>query len=125
MHSVRPDIDIPALSYDAEERRAGTQDVIAAVRQEQNPVIVLCDCNMPDQTEDYGAMAQILSDSWRERGFGLGFTDPATRDRFPFPLVRGDYIWHTAGLQTISIQVWPDGGGSDHFPILAQLTLPS
>ena len=125
MHSVRPVASLSSLNYDADERHAGTLDVIEAVRQEHNPVIVLCDCNMSDQTEDYTAMATVLSDSWRERGFGLGFTDPATQDRFPFPLLRGDYIWHSAGLQAVTIQLLPNNGGSDHFPLFAQFALPS
>ncbi len=124
MHSVKPDSSLDPPSYDGTERHAGTLDVVKAVSQDVNPVIVLCDCNMSDQTSDYDAMAGVLHDSWRERGFGFGFTVPATRYRAPFPFLRGDYIWHSPSVEITTIAIGQDNGGSDHFPVIAQVAHP-
>ncbi|MBK8019906.1 MAG: endonuclease/exonuclease/phosphatase family protein [Chloroflexi bacterium] len=125
MHTVKPDIALIPPWYDAWERRAGTLDVVARVGEDDNPVIVLCDCNMSDQTADYARMAELLADSWFERGSGFGFTVPAVSFRAPFPFMRVDYIWHSDGVQTESIHVGQDNGGSDHFPVIAQMSLLS
>ncbi len=124
MHSVKPETSLNPPSYDGIERHTGTLDVVNAVTGEVNPVIVLCDCNMSDLTGDYAAMANVLHDSWRERGFGFGFTVPATQYRGPFPLFRGDYIWHSAAVQITSIAIGSDNGGSDHYPLIAQVAYP-
>ena len=121
MHAVKPESSVLPPSYDGAERRAGTLDVVNAVSQEPNPVIVLCDCNMSDLTSDYAALANVLHNSWRERGLGFGFTVPATPWRAPFPILRGDYIWHSASLEIATIAVGQDNGGSDHYPLIAQV----
>lgn len=124
MHSVKPDMSLFPPGYDGVERGDSTRDVADAVAQETNPVILLCDCNMSDQTADYGALSGVLLDAWREEGLGFGFTVPAVSYRSPFPVLRGDYIWHSSSLQVLAIRVAGENGGSDHFPIIAQMALP-
>lgn len=114
------------LTYNDSRRRqeiAVLEDRLAA---DQGPVLVLCDCNMTDQSDSYRALSRTLTDSFREAGWGLGLTFPAgTPSRFfDLPrLVRIDYIWHNAYLVASEAHVGGDSGTSDHSPVTARLTL--
>ncbi len=119
MHAVRPNLPI----FSVELRHFGMLAVVEALRTDPNPALVLCDCNMTEWTEDYRLLGSVLTDAWREKGVGLGLTVPATQARAPFPLFRGDYIWHSSQFTTQSIEVLGDSGESEHFPVRAYLTL--
>ncbi len=91
------------------------------------PAILMGDFNSTDQTTQYNMVVDAgLSDSFREAGWGLGLTYPQRRlqaGSINLPrAVRIDYIFHTDDFTAIHAWVGPDGG-SDHRPILAELTL--
>ncbi|MGB3650999.1 MAG: endonuclease/exonuclease/phosphatase family protein [Rivularia sp. (in: cyanobacteria)] len=88
------------------------------VKQYDQPMIVMCDCNFTDTSETYSQMQNALKDSFHEAGWGFGHT---FLGRF-FPVGRIDYIWHTKQLQTVDAYVGK-GGGSDHLPVIAKLQL--
>ncbi len=88
------------------------------VKQYNQPLIVMCDCNFTDTSETYSQMYDVMNDSFREVGWGLGHT---SRGRF-FPIARIDYIWHTKQLQAIDGYVGKHAG-SDHLPVIAKLQL--
>lgn len=65
-------------------------------------------------------MKRGLQDCQREAGAGPGFSFPVAGSfrGIPIgPLVRIDYIWHTADLECLAIEVGA-AGGSDHLPLL-------
>ncbi|MBN1202582.1 MAG: endonuclease/exonuclease/phosphatase family protein [Anaerolineae bacterium] len=121
MHPLRPTITIRPAEYNGSERHDGIQDAMGFIHQEQNPVVILCDCNLSSATEDYSLLAGSLVDSWQDAGFGFGLTAPSDNNDTPFMLMRSDYVWHSPDMDTISVTVWPDSGGSDHRPVRAQL----
>ena len=84
------------------------------------PVVLLCDCNMSDTSEAYTRLQAFLRDSFREAGWGLGHTliPPGA----PFPVQRIDYVWHSAEFNAIEAKVGQEDG-SDHLPVVAQLRL--
>lgn len=87
------------------------------------PVIMLGDFNMSDISDDYHVIASSgLIDTWREAGFGFGFTWPTRsyRPRETTPLIRIDYIWHTKDFRALDIFVG-DYATSDHRPLIADL----
>jgi len=88
------------------------------VKQYDDPVIIMCDCNFTDTSETYSRMQNAMSDSFHEAGWGFGHT---FRGRF-FPVGRIDYIWHTEDIKTVEAYVG-EGGGSDHLPLVAKLQL--
>jgi endonuclease/exonuclease/phosphatase (EEP) superfamily protein YafD len=88
------------------------------VKQYNQPVIVMCDCNFTDTSETYSQMQNVMIDSFHQAGWGFGHT---FRGRF-FPVGRIDYIWHTKQLQAVDAYVGK-GGGSDHLPVIAKLQL--
>jgi endonuclease/exonuclease/phosphatase family metal-dependent hydrolase len=123
MHTWRPEVSLRPLGYDGRERAAGIRDAVAAFETEDNPVLVLCDCNLSPHTDDYGVLADVLRDSWRERGFGLGLTAPDNKSDVPVMLLRSDYIWHGDTLDVLAIKVWGSSGDSDHRPLWARFGL--
>jgi vancomycin resistance protein VanJ len=86
------------------------------IRSNPHQSIVLCDCNLTNTAQAYPQMAQELSDSFAEVGWGFGHTFQG--EDWKFPLQRLDYIWHTNRLTAVDAHVGTDGG-SDHLPLLA------
>lgn len=122
-----PPTDTYRLSdYDPSERNAQLRALREAVQADNGPLLVLCDCNMSDQSEAYRALDRLLDDAFREAGWGLGFTFPAHSVKgFP-PLtriIRIDYVWHSAEFITRDARVGGDSGGSDHHPVVADVVL--
>ena len=96
--------------------------LLSAVRDTGSPTIILCDCNLTDTSEGYATLRANLTDSFAKAGWGLGLT--ARISLLGTPIQRIDYIWHSADLQAINAWVGTDGG-SNHFPVIAQLTWPN
>ncbi len=89
---------------------------------ERGPVIVLGDFNMSDQSTPYHQMTALLSDAFREAGRGLGFSFPDVGRGMP-PLLRIDYVWHSAQFAALDARAGTDSGTSDHRPVIATLAL--
>ena len=89
------------------------------------PVVVLGDFNMSDQSRAYTVMTAALQDGFRQAGIGLGRTFPNNLHwagiRIPFPLVRIDYVFHSPHLAATSAVVKCIEGQSDHCAVLANL----
>jgi vancomycin resistance protein VanJ len=97
---------------------------VAALKREVGaapaPLLLLCDCNMPDTSQGHELIGTFLTDSFREAGWGFGHTSHLLP--LPFPTQRLDYIWHSAGLTALAAEVGQPGG-SDHFPVVVRLVL--
>jgi vancomycin resistance protein VanJ len=91
----------------------------------EEPVLVVGDFNMTDQSEGYKRVTSELGDAFREVGWGFGHTYPDVEVRSvptPFPLVRIDYIFHSREMTSLRAQVG-DRGGPDHRYLVAELAL--
>jgi endonuclease/exonuclease/phosphatase family metal-dependent hydrolase len=69
---------------------------------------------------------QYLHNSHWEVGCGFGFTYPTPvvlfKKNIPFPaLIRIDHIFHSDDLIAIRSRTLSDSGGSDHYPVMAEL----
>ena len=84
------------------------------------PVVLMCDCNMTDTSEAYARLDTVLDDSFSEVGWGIGHTFQPPQ--LSFPVQRIDYVWHSEEFKAIQAYVGQDGG-SDHLPIVAKLWL--
>lgn len=125
-HPYPPHNFFSPISYDDSQRGNQLAALRDQIRQEDGPVLMLCDCNMTDQSDDYRAMADLLQDSFREAGARMGFTFPATfrsQGRFLPYLVRIDYIWHSDEFVALDAHVADNSGTSDHRPVIAELSL--
>ena len=113
-------------SYDHSRRDRQLAEARTALAADDGPVLMLCDCNMSDQSDAYRAFDRLLDDSFRQAGQGLGFTFPAQllpSSPSPVPLLRLDYIWHSEHFSTRQARVVRDHGTSDHYPVIARLVL--
>lgn len=120
----RPDMSVRPLVYDDRDLKAAIDRLVEALDNDPNPVILLCDCNFSSTSENYRRLATLLTDSWQVAGFGLGLTVPVSdRGDVAFPVIRGDYVWHSAEFATLDVAVMPDHGESDHYPVRAELGL--
>ncbi len=100
--------------------------LLEQVAQETLPVILMGDFNMNDQSDDWQRVARHFADSFREAGQGFGPTWPdytGIRSFLPglVPLIRIDYIWHSPAFEAVNAWSVPEGGGSDHHPVMAEL----
>lgn len=115
-----------ALDFDDTARNRQIDALLSFLTTESLPYIVAGDFNTSDFSMTYTRLASHLNDSFAEAGDGLGGSWPAVR-AFAWPasippLIRIDYIWHSAGLQTV--RAWQGTyTGSDHLPIIADFAL--
>ncbi len=130
VHFFPPGIVWSGLSYLPRGiLEAGLDREVAYLLQQvsgvSGPVIVLGDFNMSDQSRAYAAMTASLQDGFRQAGFGLGRTFPnnlrVAGVRLPFPLVRIDYVFHSAHLEATRATVNCIEGQSDHCAVLVVL----
>jgi endonuclease/exonuclease/phosphatase (EEP) superfamily protein YafD len=95
---------------------------------DSNPLILGGDFNTTDQSQTYRLFGPILKNAHWQAGWGFGFTYPTSKIKFlgifslP-PLVRIDHIFHSKHFISQKAYRLPDSGGSDHFPIVAELVL--
>ena len=82
------------------------------------PVILMCDCNLTDTSEAYARLKQMLNDSYRSAGWGFGHT--LHPPDLPFRVQRIDYVWHSDDFTSESSYVGL-AGGSDHHPVISTL----
>jgi vancomycin resistance protein VanJ len=96
------------------------------LRHETGPLIVVGDFNMTDQSDAYHQIDDLLYDSFRQAGHGMGFTFPdqihSTVRLLPL-LLRIDYVWHDNHFTAYRAYVGSDSGTSDHRPVVAELSL--
>ena len=126
VHPTSPRAFHSPFKYDDSKRDEDLAEARKRLAAENGPLLMLCDCNMTDQSSAYDAMNRLLADTFREVGWGLGLTFPArANDYFPdlFPLLRLEYIWHNEFFTPFDAHVHPNTGSSDHHPVVARLVL--
>ena len=94
----------------------------------ERPLIVGGDFNTTDQSETYQFITQYLRNAHWESGWGFGFSFPAHSPRFKripiiTPMVRIDHIFYNSYFYATAAQTLSESGGSDHFPITANLMM--
>ncbi|MCY3916530.1 MAG: endonuclease/exonuclease/phosphatase family protein [Chloroflexi bacterium] len=108
------------LRYDERRRNAQIRRFLAVARVESKPYVVAGDFNMSDASLIYDEVAAQMQDAWRGAGVGAGRTWPVAEaiglPRVIQPLLRIDYIWHSADLRPTAATVG-EAIGSDHLPV--------
>jgi vancomycin resistance protein VanJ len=129
-HPVPPFSPSNVLLRGYEQREQELVDIISRISDESEevPLILAGDMNMTDQSSDYRRVSVLLTDAYREVGWGMGFTFPNFSELNPSlaflpALARIDYVFHNSHFQAAEARVMPDSGGSDHYPVYAVFTI--
>jgi endonuclease/exonuclease/phosphatase (EEP) superfamily protein YafD len=111
------------------EHNRQAKRLVEAVGEVKMPFIMGGDFNTTDQAEIYYMINQHLANAHWEAGWGFGFSFPSPAAKifkgraFPFPLVRIDHIFYSPHFDVKSARTLDTHAGSDHYPVLAELTL--
>lgn len=124
LHAPNADIDFGQRTFNDAELNDSIKKVLEQIKQESDPVLLLCDCNTTPRTRQYSWIQEVLDDSFAQQGSGFGHTHRGA-DFVSFATIRIDYIWHSDRLTPLEVGVWNDDGSSDHFPVRGQLVLES
>ncbi len=118
---------LPWPVYDNEVLQEEVSNLVELLRDEQTPIIAAGDFNLTDQSSDHQKITNLLIDSYRDVGFGLGYTWPANlvpaiHIRPAIPFVRVDYVFHSDNIRSLTVKVL-QASGSDHKPVVVDLVL--
>ncbi|MBZ0287779.1 MAG: endonuclease/exonuclease/phosphatase family protein, partial [Anaerolineae bacterium] len=129
MHAP-PSVPIFEGPYDVGPRNQQLADLVEMARQESGAVLLMGDFNSTDLDENYARITAHFADTFREVGWGLGFTNPDWQHDNPrrgpswMPMYqRIDYVFHNSFFTPVEARVWPSSGGSDHRPLYVVLAL--
>ncbi|MCB0193531.1 MAG: endonuclease/exonuclease/phosphatase family protein [Anaerolineae bacterium] len=105
-------------------------NLVQDVAHVDQPLIVGGDFNTTEQSEVYKMIDQYLDNTHWEAGWGFGFSFPAEKPiikgvKVPVttPMLRIDHIFHNNLLFTHSAKTLSDSGGSDHYPVVSELSV--
>lgn len=124
VHPVAPAARLFGIESALRSQEIGYALDVAA--QVTDPLLLLGDFNITDQTEDYARITARYVDAFRSSGTGFGASFPnfsrfAYRLRWLPPIIRIDYVFYDAHWEAVSAYALGDHGGSDHYPVLAEL----
>jgi vancomycin resistance protein VanJ len=131
MHAP-PSVPIFEGPYDVGPRKQQLADLVDMASQETGAVLLMGDFNSTDLDENYAHITAQFADTFREVGWGLGFTNPDWQHDNPrrgpsfMPMYqRIDYVFHNQFFTPVEARVGSSSGGSDHRPLFAILALSS
>ncbi len=108
---------LPGYLYHTGDTRAQQAATLRSwIAEEDRPLLVMGDFNTPPAGRIYGSLAGDLQDCFGKAGRGWGFTYPTER-----PLLRIDHIFASPHWDVE--RCWVGGEGSDHRPVIADVTL--
>jgi endonuclease/exonuclease/phosphatase (EEP) superfamily protein YafD len=111
--------------YDTSAPNRQIDRLLAGIATIDGPLIVMGDFNTSDRERHYAKLAAVMHDAYRETNWGLGFTFPDHKRigdlKFPFPLIRIDYVWSKGGALPVAAHVECNNSGADHCFLVADL----
>ena len=123
-------INVHAVRSGWSVRHRGMEELLEDVLSENGPLILAGDFNTTEQSQTFQFLEKHLVNTHNEAGCGFGFSFPARTHSGIFfnpfglkllPFIRIDHIFHNDQLTTLKSYTASDSGGSDHFPVIAEL----
>jgi endonuclease/exonuclease/phosphatase family metal-dependent hydrolase len=109
--------DTHLSTIDDGERVEQVNAIVALLKDAPEAVLLVGDMNAVPSSTELRTLTTHWTDTWPEKGFGLGFTSPV-----PIAITRIDYQLHSAQLEPTAASV-PLSLASDHFPVAATYSL--
>lgn len=123
-----PSYPIYGQGFDIHPRGQQINDILMMMADRYAPILWMGDFNTNDADMNYAHIVTHMKDTYREVGWGMGFTGPdwshpQSQEGLPFIPIhqRMDYIFHNEWFLAVEAHVWPNSGGSDHRPLFATL----
>jgi len=122
-------LDRESLERSFRWRQEQIEWILDVTRDQPEPLIILGDLNATPTHQVYRTLSTHLTDAFREAGWGLGHTYPATGKQLwgvsrLSRLVRIDHIFCSDQWKAEAAWVREWDGSSDHLPVAARLRLP-
>jgi endonuclease/exonuclease/phosphatase family metal-dependent hydrolase len=105
------------LGVGVDDRRLQIQAILTEAEKAAGPHALLGDLNARPTAPELTPLLERFADAWAVAGEGVGFTFPASA-----PTARIDYVLTSPQLQVRGVRV-PALAGSDHLPVIAEVTL--
>ncbi len=125
-----PSYPIYGEGFDIHPRGQQINDILTMIAEQDGPILWMGDFNTNDADMNYAHIVVHMQDTFREVGWGMGFSGPdwshpQSQEGLPFIPIhqRMDYIFHNQFFLPIKSYVWPNSGGSDHRPVFAELAI--
>lgn len=115
------------LRYDETIRNQQIAALVAHIKTENLPLLIMGDFNMTEWSPIYRDLRAVMHDAYREATWGIGATwpgDPADDLQEMYPRVlRLDYVWYSDHFAVRDAVV---GAylGSDHLPLMVEIAQP-
>lgn len=108
-----------------DEQYKMTDQLAAQIAATQGAVIAAGDFNATVVNYPYKKIKQHLENAFENAGAGFGFTfpSPARRLGIVTPFMRIDHIFYSRHFNVHEAYVVPNSGNSDHYPVVALLSL--
>jgi endonuclease/exonuclease/phosphatase (EEP) superfamily protein YafD len=117
--------DIPAVVVQrTTDQNRQAQILVEEIEKQDGIVVVGCDCNSKETSSSYRILADMMKNTARQTGWILNVNGLANgkRDR---NLQHIDYLFYRGPLNSLSLKVIQDRGGSDHRPVMASYSFDS
>lgn len=118
-------VGLPTIDFFTLHQDWTVDAIIARTEAVDTPLLVVGDFNTGERQPNYWRMRSVLSDAFVEAGWGMGYTFPTVKQVYGipvFPVVRIDYIFHSAAWQAEAAWVGTIPG-ADHRYVVADLVL--
>jgi vancomycin resistance protein VanJ len=112
-------------TFTADRCRTDVLHLVRLLDEVEGPLLVMGDFNMTEYSDHYRLVRARLTDAYRAVGRGFGHTFPRLGTfphglPVPWPMLRLDYVWHSAHFRPVSAHLGKSGG-SDHRPVVVRL----
>jgi endonuclease/exonuclease/phosphatase family metal-dependent hydrolase len=110
-------VDTHLSSSNKVERLEQAEQVVHLLGASDEPTVIVGDFNARPDAPEITTLTARWRDTWTEVGVGPGYTIEAGN-----PTARIDYVLHSEKMRAVSAVVL-DTSGSDHLPVLAELSV--
>jgi endonuclease/exonuclease/phosphatase family metal-dependent hydrolase len=110
------------LQPNANDRTVQVQAIMEQIGHQQGPLVLMGDLNVAPTASELAPLYSSLTDAWQAAGSGDGYSYPVGKShaRIDYIFVSGDMTVNQVAVATTPATAV----GSDHLPVVAELSVP-